>query len=564
MQEVLAQDSSPEESCDIETGTKSQRIKCDCGSGLLGRLWHWLRRHPQKATNDWSMTHSFPTIMGGFAIEVTENGKPILDGHHKRLVLDEVSLKWFFRSKAGSIPTLSKSDIEDKSKSDGLAKSIVVIQALWFCAQCVVRLAQNLSISLLELNTLGHAICAFLVFAVWWEKPQDIVEPFLLSGPDIREVGAALYLCRRDTVFRAWTQSIYGVPSQIYAKLGREEDVRHYLNCHNPLGSEGRPPTTISGIPGNYLGETPQLLPSHKVLQTQAQAHSVYSKNRKLSSFAEEYQTENPFVGRLYAGQKIFRFSFACPLVQPRAFSWRKPPIFRSNERRRYLSMRRGILSLGRPYIDLKASDVRVLQLASQAMGNYNIRSESGVHWRLANFLDLASFLDSHVVPLLFGCAGLCYGGLHLLAWNAPFPTLAAKYMWRISGTYIAAIGILTYFVTSCFQIRRTSIGNFVNKRGTFDATLRKLDSLKIKLRELSEWANRTRLSDSLNLSLAQLVERVLDVVCFPIVLTLLALFLLYPAARVYLVVECFINLTHLPESAYLEPEWSRYFPHIF
>ena len=37
----------------------------------------------------------------------------------------------------------------------------------------------------------------------------------------------------------------------------------------------------------------------------------------------------------------------------------------------------------------------------------------------------------------------------------------------------------------------------------------------------------------------------------------------LYTTARVYLVVECFINLKYLPEAAYLVPEWSRYFPHI-
>ncbi|KAK4108127.1 hypothetical protein N656DRAFT_784667 [Canariomyces notabilis] len=37
----------------------------------------------------------------------------------------------------------------------------------------------------------------------------------------------------------------------------------------------------------------------------------------------------------------------------------------------------------------------------------------------------------------------------------------------------------------------------------------------------------------------------------------------LYVLARVYLVVECFINLVHLPESAYKLPEWSQYVPHI-
>jgi len=37
----------------------------------------------------------------------------------------------------------------------------------------------------------------------------------------------------------------------------------------------------------------------------------------------------------------------------------------------------------------------------------------------------------------------------------------------------------------------------------------------------------------------------------------------LYCLARVYLVVECFINLSHLPQSVYLVPTWSQYVPHI-
>lgn len=37
----------------------------------------------------------------------------------------------------------------------------------------------------------------------------------------------------------------------------------------------------------------------------------------------------------------------------------------------------------------------------------------------------------------------------------------------------------------------------------------------------------------------------------------------LFLFARVYLIVECFLNLTHLPSSAYQDPSWTQYFPHI-
>ena len=36
-----------------------------------------------------------------------------------------------------------------------------------------------------------------------------------------------------------------------------------------------------------------------------------------------------------------------------------------------------------------------------------------------------------------------------------------------------------------------------------------------------------------------------------------------YILARAYLVVECFINVFHLPAGVFKTPEWSTYFPHI-
>jgi hypothetical protein len=47
----------------------------------------------------------------------------------------------------------------------------------------------------------------------------------------------------------------------------------------------------------------------------------------------------------------------------------------------------------------------------------------------------------------------------------------------------------------------------------------------------------------------------------FDLVITASILF--YTVARVYLVVECFINVAHLPDGAYQVPRWAQYVPHI-
>ena len=39
--------------------------------------------------------------------------------------------------------------------------------------------------------------------------------------------------------------------------------------------------------------------------------------------------------------------------------------------------------------------------------------------------------------------------------------------------------------------------------------------------------------------------------------------FLLYVFSRVYLVVDSFLQLAHLPDAVYQVPNWSQYFPHI-
>ena len=38
-------------------------------------------------------------------------------------------------------------------------------------------MAQRIPISLLELNTFGHAICALFIYLLWWEKPFEVDIP---------------------------------------------------------------------------------------------------------------------------------------------------------------------------------------------------------------------------------------------------------------------------------------------------------------------------------------------------------------------------------------------------
>jgi flagellar biosynthesis protein FlhB len=63
---------------------------------------------------------------------------------------------------------------------------------------------------------------------------------------------------------------------------------------------------------------------------------------------------------------------------------------------------------------------------------------------------------------------------------------------------------------------------------------------------------------------IAKIIKTTLKVVAaIAIWLPVLAYSMAYIGGRVYLMVECFMNLAHLPSEVYKEPQWSQYIPHF-
>jgi len=50
---------------------------------------------------------------------------------------------------------------------------------------------QRLGISLLELNTFGHAVCTLAIYLAWWKKPLDVAQHVRITltpgGPNAQE-----------------------------------------------------------------------------------------------------------------------------------------------------------------------------------------------------------------------------------------------------------------------------------------------------------------------------------------------------------------------------------------
>ena len=85
--------------------------------------------------------HGFYALMGGIAFTIPENLS-----ESKRFLPSSTSETWFVNFDGirlllehDFIPDLSEEEIQSKSKANGLAKSLVCIQASWFIAQCLSR-----------------------------------------------------------------------------------------------------------------------------------------------------------------------------------------------------------------------------------------------------------------------------------------------------------------------------------------------------------------------------------------------------------------------------------------
>lgn len=144
--------------------------------------------------------------MGGFAMSTDSSSLP---NDWTRAAVTPHGLLFVLEQAPPLFPRTSRADIRDKSKADGVKKTVVCMQAIWFGVNVVTRLAQGLPIALLELNAAAHAICTLVIYAMWWDKPLDVEEPTLLGESKVEasdELMAFMWMASRCSTcgLRSW------------------------------------------------------------------------------------------------------------------------------------------------------------------------------------------------------------------------------------------------------------------------------------------------------------------------------------------------------------------------
>ncbi|OJD31299.1 major facilitator superfamily [Diplodia corticola] len=565
----------------------------------------------------WTMTHSFYAVMGGFTYTLREGSRVYLpdDRNREQLTLRHEAIRFVAKYEPSIIPKLTVNAIRDKSKASAFVKVITLFQAIWFSLQCIVRMQQGLSISLLELTTFAHCICGLLVGAVWLQKPLGVQEPTPLEMPkSIRQqhwLMAMLYTLSSfdhresdDDRYRKTARShhkpiertnVYNTDA--YNNDNNDHATASQLDLSSPAAAEKstspRPASSASQPPPSSSSKRhsrllPKLNPARAAASAILHAQKVSSPPNNNHAVDTDPNTDPA------ATAALRRYTMRTRLAQKGWTHYILAPAAANTDVLSDPLSRNGPALQRRVRRDLRDA-------LADRVPNFPRRSH----------LRRGVTLRTHLAVTLTGCA---YGALHLLAWDAPFATRAEAVLWRLAALSLAASGLLVPVArvegwmsdaVRPFLLDRDGEGDeeearrlaelgvvgFVRsyERPHADPVAPRPGVLGVVEEGLAEagvgslggrsgeeekgevvghdarsvvssydgWRHFRDLVFKAGLGWAVEVLRV----CRLVVLVVVGA--VYIGLRVFIFVECLINVGNLPSSAYKVVQWSQYVPHI-
>ncbi|KAF6836401.1 hypothetical protein CPLU01_03685 [Colletotrichum plurivorum] len=481
----------------------------------------------------WDMTQCFYAVMGGFVIERPAYGH---EAGVERVTITPEGIRLL--SFVGKLPEIHESQIQDKSKADWMAKSLVCIQAGWMVAQVVGRLIESLPVSLLEINTCGHVVCAVLLYLLWWSKPLDVRDPTVL-GEGHDDVLSLMSACSSMsavggvTDIRCFVYSPAGSVGESEVELradGDQEDGEVLVTTHLSIGSPGsRDPSRFLGFDIGDL--RPRPMPA-----------TVYEHPRRAPRAAYEYHIDQ-----------------ANPTVSPECLqTYFAPPYDSNNLRHSTIYCRRkfpDVQQSRQPHVPInltllsqasKAADTLWSQCAGRPV--YHTVYFTTVPG-IGVFLGETDYVVPHVVNFpsmanlglgqvnvhrdalrsVLALTAAAYGGLHSAGAGDRFPTPVERTLWLVASLVIACSGAVLWFFFLARQVwPRFDVFVSGAAPGARLAGLGQRGWVKTA----KAWF-------------------------FGFMMAVFA------AARVFLVVEAFVSLREAPAALYKTPEWSDFFPHF-
>ncbi|KAK0616740.1 hypothetical protein B0T14DRAFT_568320 [Immersiella caudata] len=494
---------------------------------------------PQATSTAWDMTHSFFAVMGGFAVDTDDEGENAYMEGSPRLHLTASGIAVL--AELGTLPSISVDLIRDKSKANGVAKVLVLLQAGWLAVECAARAANHLPLTLLELNTVAHVACALVTYVLWWNKPLDVEHPMVLDwGRGMRPLVAAMCMFsrrslsgrhRRDTAPSEMSDILHFVPR------GEEEEnlsaSLRIVSCRHrrgPVASSSSSTRADNEDVGSFtiLDGWDADIESPKAAVTLRGGDILFpfgfapNPTAALSAVGSRYARPRPSLGMYVDLTTVTRWELACQSLRAHHAVWSR---YRAVVSPAFLQVHglcgdeQYVVYMYRP----AQSKQRDCDFVGSAVPNWPGRQLiSGCHDRAGT--------------AFFALCVLLYGGVHAVAWNDYFPSETERHLWRLSTVYVASSGLL-WLALKVVQVALLWI------RGPDSKNQNRGNGLQHCLRYF----------------VAPLSA---IIVMIPIYLMAMAS-CIYVAARVYLVLEAFVSLRDVPQAVYLTPQWTQYLIHV-
>lgn len=457
----------------------------------------------RKEQTPWRVAHGFLAVMGGMVVSVKDEYRGLFD---EGFTLTPQGV--LFLAKLNLLPDLDRNKITAKSKADQLAKGLVCFQAVWMIIQSIARRIDGLPVTLLELNTLAHVLCATFMYGIWWWKPQNVNDPLEIAlEPELAAFMTSVALLQDFEPRSLQDSRFQPADAQMNSQILREAGWQTVL-----------PPNTSKY---KVIG-----LPANRWCVVDATTKGLVDKERR------------PYgVVMLLPGQSLEGIGFALRSTRSDSnYAYHAPE--------------------SRPK-HLTKADIQKLEFLTSPEGEKLLNDTGLSSSSQNNFFHKASNLYipgdfekrlSYQTVSLFAVLGFAYGGVHAASWTGHFPSEFEKMMWRAAVCTVAGgcfvILVLVYVLQPVWR-GDEGIGENV-----------------------FSWAEDVDLLEFGVCYLPCMCVGCLATAMIPILVavaavTLAAVLIAYIVARVFLVVEAFISIRSLPSGAYDTVAWVNVLPHI-
>ena len=454
--------------------------------------------------------------MGGFTFPLsnltTNLAAPTFKSDCKRLTLTARGVALL--ADCELLPDIERKFLDDKSKSDGLSKFIACVQAAWLIVQVIGRLILGLQVTLLEINTLGHVLCALVIYVLWWHKPRMVLEPITLDGGWIGPLCAYMYMSSqvsgqtRDTAGTLKDATIEPEISKLAFFPGEpcKHAVHSVKNCRN---------NTTRQLSDDAMSTEEQNSRPDKSAFSRSNTHTSIDEGATLKCITggcfgprvvspgsakdllnDISRTDCPDESQDLGAGRLLRWCLAAEAV-------------------------RTYPAIKRRFTQTKQTDgsERTITCLEETQPEELVEEDCN-NWSTKGLLPGDYGL---VMGMALWFASMTFGGIHAAAWYDCFPSQIESWLWRCSAIYITWSGLLWLLINLAAQISKP-----------FD-----------------DYWNRTRLHQPPFAS------------SMPLVLVCFICGSLYTFARMYLVIEAFVSIRKLPVSAYQTPDWTQVIPHL-